>query len=792
MARSVLDRTWFRVAFAVYAAGLVLWLTVGLLPVLVDKVPAVDGVVSDLAARGGFFAGPATLLLHPTMTITGVSGNALLQYGFSLLNLVLGVLLIVRRPDDLVPRLLALGLLGTAATFNLPSHEAFHLLGSPWPIALVHFTFHIVSGVAYLWAVVLFPDGRLPARIDVSARALTVAAVAVTGGTALICWWSDFLAHPQFFVIFFGIAIPVAGVGSQLIRISDATTTGPVRRSARLLMAALLPALTVALIWCVATIVALTGGGTGDFAAGAAERLQDLFPAVFAIVPVVLFAGVLRYRLFDIDRILSRVLVYGLLIVGSGAVYLAAVITGASLVGGADWWTVLVLAAAAVALQPAWSSAERWANRVVFGTDLGPAAAMKALITGLEQATPTTELDQVLDVSVRTTRAVRAELWQLDGLRWSLRAAVGSASTGGISAESVTDSAAPSLVAGRHWPVTYKGEQLGVLVIWLSGHETLPAAQRTLLADLAAHAGLLLHNTMLAGQLAAHIDALTERAAELSASRRRLVAAQDRERRRVERDLHDGAQQTLVAVMLGLRMAGAQPDTADGRRSRGALLRQLARELETSRAELEEISSGQGPAVLRRGDLLGALEQSAATARRSGLAVELTVELSVDAPRSSPPLTRAEPSGAQVSGANAADSESPDVQVDPEVVAAVYFCCSEALQNVVKYAHASSARIEVRTVGTDIVFAVTDDGTGLANAGAMDGAGGLTGLQDRVALLRGWIAVDSAPGGGTRIRGAVPRLPAPDSSGSPLLASDEVDLSPVGAQASGAVGGGQA
>ena len=102
------------------------------------------------------------LLLHPTIPMTGESGNGLLQYAFSLLNLVLGVLLIVRRPNELVPRLLALGLLGTAATFNLPSHEAFHILGSPWPIALLHFTFHIVSGVAYLWAVVLFPDGRLP------------------------------------------------------------------------------------------------------------------------------------------------------------------------------------------------------------------------------------------------------------------------------------------------------------------------------------------------------------------------------------------------------------------------------------------------------------------------------------------------------------------------------------------------------------------------------------------------------------------------------------------------------
>ena len=117
-----------------------------------------------LACRGRRAVGRAgrTCCLHPTIPMTGESGNGVLQYAFSLLNLVLGVLLIVRRPNDLVPRLLALGLLGTAATFNLPSHEAFHILGSPWPIALLHFTFHIVSGVAYLWAVALFPDGRLP------------------------------------------------------------------------------------------------------------------------------------------------------------------------------------------------------------------------------------------------------------------------------------------------------------------------------------------------------------------------------------------------------------------------------------------------------------------------------------------------------------------------------------------------------------------------------------------------------------------------------------------------------
>ncbi len=131
---------------------------------LIRDVPAIGSAATDLAAGTGPLARAAQEMLHPAMEMAGSVGDYL-QYAFSLLNLVLGVLLIVRRPDELVPRLLALGLLGTAATFNLPSHEAFHILGSPWPIALIHFTFHIVSGVAYLWAVMLFP-GRSATEPD--------------------------------------------------------------------------------------------------------------------------------------------------------------------------------------------------------------------------------------------------------------------------------------------------------------------------------------------------------------------------------------------------------------------------------------------------------------------------------------------------------------------------------------------------------------------------------------------------------------------------------------------------
>ena len=736
----------------VYAAGLVLWLTVGLLPILVDTVPAIADAVGQLAAGSGPLAEPAGLLMHPTIPMTGVSGNGLLEYAFSLLNLVLGVLLIVRRPNDVVPRLLALGLLGTAATFNLPSHEAFHVLGSPWPIALLHFTFHIVSGVAYLWAVALFPDGRLPERIAVTRRTLTVAAVTVTATVSLICWWSDFLAHPQFFVIFFGILIPVVGVGAQTLRLTEQTTPPTTRRAARLLIGALLPALALAVIWCLARGLATLGVGISEAASQAADRLQDLFPAVFAIVPVVLFAGVLRYRLFDIDRLLSRVLVYGLIVLGSGLVYLVAVVTGSALVGGASWWTVVVLALAAVALEPAWSVAQRWANRVVFGQDLGPMAAMRTLISGLEQGDGAAELDQLVDVSVRATRAVRARLWLVhddgDTQRWALRA---SAPADPAGSPRPVD---PVLVPGRHWPVVHKGVRLGALIIELGTDESLPAGERALLSDLAAHAGLLVHNAVLAEQLARHVADLGDRANQLTVARRRLVAAQDRERRGIERDLHDGAQQTLVAVMLGMRMATADNISAQTKTS---MLRQLNRELDASRTELTEIAAGQLPAAFRDGGLQGGLAKAVQTARRTGLTVDLRVDLS----------------GLGTSAA-----------LTDDAAAAVYFCCSEALQNVAKYAHATHVSVEVTTHRGELVFAVGDDGKGLDPTRASDD-GGLHGLDDRASLHGGWIAIDSSPGGGTRVHGAIPAfaepVPVREASDHDEPVVDAASRQPVGA-----------
>ena len=715
-----------RVAAWAYVLGLLAWLLLGLLPVTVARIGPVADQARALAASGGFLAAPAEQLLMPSMPMTGLTGVTALQYAFSALNLVLGVVLLIRGWDQLVARLLAVGLLGTAATFNLPSHEAFRLIGSPWPVSLTHFAFHIASGVCYLWGVALFADGRLPRGIGLSGRRLAGAAFVVTAVVAAICWWSDFLLHPQFFVVFFGVLIPVTGVGAQTLRLRDPATDASARRDARLLIGALLPALAVAVLWCVARALTLAGIG-GAPAAGLAAALPDLFPAVFAIVPVVLFVASIRYRMFGLDRLLGRVLAATVLLVGTGLVYLAAVVTGGWWAAGGRWWTVLVLAVAAVILSWAWDVVRRRINRIVFGQDLDPDAAMGRLISGLDLLSRDDELDRVVDVVVRATRARSARIWAGDGDRWTL--AAGAPSGTGT----------PDLLDGRFWWIEYGGRRTGVLTVELAPGERLPAAQRSLLADLAGHAGLLLHNATLADGLEQRIRLLTDRADQLRQTRRRMVAAQDRERDRLERNLHDGAQQTLVAAMIELRMAAAL-----GRPAGDGVLAGVPETLRAGIEELHRLAGGGLPAGLRDGDLRRALTAVADGAERAGFAVRLRVNTGPD------PVDPGSPGPAGPAGAWT------------DAAVAVWFCCAEAVQNAVKHSGGRSISIDVRPARGAIEFEVVDDGRGIDDTAG--GFGGIRGLDDRVAALGGQVWIAAAPGAGTAVRGTVP-LPGAGQDG---------------------------
>ena len=216
---------------------------------------------------------------------------------------------------------------------------------------------------------------------------------------------------------------------------------------------------------------------------------------------------------------------------------------------------------------------------------------------------------------------------------------------------------------------------------------------------------------------------LHARLEDLAASRARIVTAGDVERRRLERNLHDGAQQRLVTLSLALRLALARLD-ADPEAARAALT-EAADELALALDELRELARGLHPAVLTDRGLGAAVEMLAG---RAPVVVEI--------------------------------AEVPGERLPEPVEAAAYYLIAEALTNVAKYARASAVRVRVAARGATVVVEVSDDGVGGADPAA---GSGLRGLADRVEALGGSLEVVSPAGGGTSLRAEIPSEPCSPS-----------------------------
>jgi signal transduction histidine kinase len=252
--------------------------------------------------------------------------------------------------------------------------------------------------------------------------------------------------------------------------------------------------------------------------------------------------------------------------------------------------------------------------------------------------------------------------------------------------------------------VDHEGRPVGVIC-----HDTALDNERELVQAVAAAAGLALENERLDAELRARIE-------ELRASRARIVEAADEERRRVERDLHDGAQQRLVSLALNLRLAQAKLDDDPG--AAAELIDETAAELGEATDELRELARGLHPAVLSDRGLKPALE---ALAGRAPVPVAL--------------------------------GGAPAERLPERVESAAYFVVAEALTNIARYAEASRAEVSVERVNGRVEVEVRDDGVGGADPGA---GSGLRGLADRVAALDGRLDVESGPGEGTVVRAVIP------------------------------------
>ena len=254
----------------------------------------------------------------------------------------------------------------------------------------------------------------------------------------------------------------------------------------------------------------------------------------------------------------------------------------------------------------------------------------------------------------------------------------------------------------RVFEVEHQGERLGSLRVTSSPREPLTAAGERLVQAVAEQAGLILRNVGLVG--------------DLRASRQRLVAAADQTRRDLERDLHDGAQQQIVALTAKLRLARNQLARDP------AVAGQTLAEAQQTLQDLRELARGIHPSVLSDQGILAAVKSRIT---RFPIGVRLTA-------------------GPELAGARYPD----------EIEGAAYFLVCEALVNVVKHAHASQAQVTLPEDGATLRVEITDDGAGFVPA---DAAGtGLTGLADRIEAVGGGLSIRSRPGAGTRLAGELP------------------------------------
>jgi signal transduction histidine kinase len=426
--------------------------------------------------------------------------------------------------------------------------------------------------------------------------------------------------------------------------------------------------------------------------------------ASFLAVPISVAFGVLKYRLYDIDVVINKAVVYAVLAVFITGVYLTVVVAAGSLTGYASNPVLSGIAAAVVALafQPARRGAQRLANRLVYGERATPYEVLAQLGDRLAGEYAADDvLDRIATALAGGIGADRVVVWLNSG--GELRPAA--VWPEGAPAAPIAASVAALTATEdgmRSFPVRLQGEILGAIGVHKPASEPLTPADEKLVGDLAAQAGLVLRNARL-------IE-------ELRASRRRLIEAQDEERRKIERNLHDGAQQQLVALTVQLGLLERQAEDPDTVRASATRLKDA---LQDALDELRALARGIYPPLLADQGLAAALE---AQSRKA--AVPTTIE-------------------------------SDGIGRYPrEIESAVYFCALEALQNVAKYADATSAVVRLGERDGRLEFEIADDGRGFDPTATSYGTG-MQGMVDRLDAIGGTLEVSSESGRGTMVLGRI-------------------------------------
>jgi signal transduction histidine kinase len=654
-------------------------------------------------------AAQGSLVPLRALTASNVAGFLL-----ALLWLVTGSLIVSRQPRNVGGWVFAaIGMAWFTASFGvfvtswslitdhpLPGQGLWAVLGDS-PLALL-----LLLPLLFL----LYPDGRAPARwrwlTGVFAGAIVAVVLGFTLGPGPLNNLVDsgiLYANPIGISVLRSVYGPLAAVGAAIMLLAGLATvlavrsryraaTGETRQQMRWLVAVASLAGFLLVIGVTITIFAEPLRLPGD---------APIFPALLLAlaltiaigVPAAYLVAIFRYRLWDLDIVIKKTVIFGLVVAGLAIVSVVVIalvpilLVGTSLSG---WQLALFGVGVAVGTMfgPLLRLSRRLADRLVYG---GRATPYEVLAEFSSRIGDTYDSDDVL-----------ARMAQV----LSLGAGAASARVLLRVGDKLQEEAAFGVPDGDEYvePVTHQGEDLGALTVTMHANDPMDPSKRQLIKDLAAQAGPVLGNVRL-------IEALR-------ASRQRLVAAQDEERRKLERNIHDGVQQQLVALAVQLKLADVlvdrDPDKAH------AALADLRTAANAALEDLRDLARGIYPPLLADKGLVTALEVQARKA-----AVPTTVE------------------------ARGIGRYGPDVE------AAVYFCTLEALNNTAKYATAAHATVALSQGDGHLTFAITDDGVGFDASRTAHGTG-LQGMADRLDAIGGDLTVTSAPGAGTSVMGTVP------------------------------------
>ncbi|HKX75000.1 MAG TPA: hypothetical protein VJR05_06380, partial [Acidimicrobiia bacterium] len=314
----------FYIGLAVYVAGGLLVLGQGLLAVAASASPDlhealhVEGLGRGVFARIALRAADAAHSVPSGWQIT-------VDYLFSAVHLGLAAVLLKLRRDDWTARLLATALIGAAGVFNLTSQAALEQLPYTTVETVSQVAAHVVAGLAYVYALLLFPDGRPVPRWRPSA--VIPLYLTASAGAIFLSIRLEGPARPATLLLFFGLLVPAAGAAAQAYRIVN-TKDATGQAQARLLFWALLPSVAFGIFFLIRHgLSPATNVLAGRHIPEPPVALYRTFQPAFALIPLALFTGILRYRLWDIERLLNRTTVYAIATGLLGGVYAAFIVT---------------------------------------------------------------------------------------------------------------------------------------------------------------------------------------------------------------------------------------------------------------------------------------------------------------------------------------------------------------------------------------------------------------------------------------------------------------------------------